>query len=416
MPIATLYSDGGEKDMHMFNTASKSVKPNWAPTNSLLNQLGLHNHPVRLFLQKSITPHIIPDVVGPCHILHITTLPSEKGFRSEGFRLIDFAQYHGHPLLVKAPDRIHMQWEKGELIWHADPLFSYTFILKSDQDLFFNPDSLENLPVSLLEGVPGAVLSAIRLCVLTPRADVAIYDEIQDQMEDDIGIASDILHQSASLWIAQKTNADGFLRAVIGPHHSDPSVIGKTIDTLFQAEAARNFTTTGIPIHENHVAQTTRVKCELRPMLDRLSLSHGEKHLKADLIVLTDIVQDMEKESLSTAKGHAEFTSGLPALSDALQNWSEEGRYGAMTYTNFFKSNTKPLSDAWINLRQEQATLATHVERSIHLINARLLALVSSPAPENKEKSPIILPSWLQITSVLLGLTTLVALVTHIFW
>ena len=390
-------------------------EPKWHIPSSLLNRMGLRAHPIRHFVPSMAKPRITPQIKAPCHVLHFTNYLTEKplGYQSERNRLIEQAQWEKWTLIEEGHDRLHIQFQNGELIWHGSHVSSYTFIFSTQNDgkdeAGFEADILTRIPKSLYGSFPGLVVCACRLDILKPSDDLAVFSRIEDSLGLPITISSLLCQGQLSLWSSTKLDSDGFRRITLQPHHLDGRILGRAIDQLIQGEFTIHDMATLSIFHDKIRQEIGLIETTLQGLMEHTTQSQTLR--PEDICELTSLTARLEIMRGNCHLNHDHIVSSYESSSKMLGQLEEQERYASYSFSSYFDSAAKPIIKQWGDLFKKQEYLLDKVERSIHLANAKLLATRHLEVPGTNIKN---VRSWLKPTLASVGLLGLILAIVNL--
>jgi hypothetical protein len=386
-------------------------EPKWHISSSILNHIGLRAHPIRHFVPAMAKPRLTPHIKAPCHILHFTNCLTEKplGYHSEKHRLVEQAQLEKWTLIEQGHDRLHIQFQNGELIWHGSQVASYTFILPLKDEGGFSPDILSQVPRSLYGSFPGLLVCACRFDVLKPSDDLAVFSKIETSLGLPINISSLLCQDQLSLWSSTNLDSDGFRRITLQPHHLDGRILGRAIDQLIQGEFTIHDMATFSIAYDKIRQEIELIHSTLQDLMERII--QGRDMKPEDIQELTLITTRLELLRGNCHLNHEHVLSSHESSSKMLDQLKEQERYASYSFTSYFECVTKPMVKQWQELYTKQEYVLEKVERSIHLANAKLLATKHPETPALGLKT---VKPWLKPTLASVGLVSLIIAIVSI--
>jgi hypothetical protein len=379
--------------------------PKWHIPSNILNHMGLSVHPIRHFVPAMAKPRLTPQIKAPCHVLHFTNHLTENqcGFQNERHRLLQQAQLEKWALIEEGNDRLHIQFQDGELIWHGSQVSSYTFIVPSREGAGFDPDILTQLPKSLYGSFPGLLVCACRFDILKPSNDLAIFSNIEEALGLPINISSLLCQGQLSLWSSTKLDSDGFRRITLQPHHLDGRILGRAIDHLIQAEFSIHDMATLSLAYDKIRQEIGLIENTLHGLME--NIIHNRDMTPEDICELTSVTTRLELLRGNCHLNHEHVLSSYKSSSKMLAQLVEEERYASLSFSGYFDSLTQPMVNKWQELFRKQEYLLDKVERGIHLSNAKLLSIsnLTAPALDIKITKP-----WLKPSLATMGILSLI--------
>lgn len=260
-----------------------------------------------------------------------------------------------------------------ELRWERHNEFStYTFILNDLQAAPFKHNALVLLPSGWLADLPGEVISAQHIDIMTNPDSLQVADELRRYFEGHRLISSWIGDQQARLWTAYRIHSDGFARFLIFNSELNACQAGRLVRSLLEIETYRMMLLMAFPLARTIGPQVSDMAQQLAVINQQINAIQGledERRLLQQLSSLAARTEQMISDSdyrFSAARAYYDL------VISRLKDLREQEVAGMQTINEFLRRRLTPAYRTSQSISVQLDDLSQRIDRASELLRTRV--------------------------------------------
>ena len=254
------------------------------------------------------------------------------------------------------------------LRWERHNEFSTYTILRFDAfDEPFTATALDFIPADWLKALPGKVITATHVAVVTD-----IPDDPSVWFDGNALIASKVLWQAGEAWTDFRLHADGCCRFVLRDLGMTRGQTGRALQRLMEIETYRMMALLAFPVSRSSSVEIARIDRELADIVTQLAdpkIQQNDRDLLEHLTRLAAEAEQLDAASsfrLSSAKAYYSI------VGQRIEELREERIPGYQTLAEFIERRLGPAMKTCESVSFRQQLLATRVSRAGDLLRTRV--------------------------------------------
>lgn len=260
-----------------------------------------------------------------------------------------------------------------ELRWERHNEFStYTFIVRDLTAAPFTCNALTLLPAGWLGGIPGQVIHAQHIDILTAPLELQTADEQRRHFEGHRLISSWVGDQQARLWTSYRIHNDGFGRILIFNRDLNPCQSGRLVRALLEVETYRMMLLTAFPLARAIAPQVSDMAQQLAIINQQINAIRGlddERRLLQQLSTLAARIEQMISDSnyrFSAARAYYDL------VISRLKDLREQEVGGMQTISEFLRRRLTPAYRTCQSVSGQLDDLSQRIDRASELLRTRV--------------------------------------------
>lgn len=330
-------------------------------------------HPSRESLYQELHARPFPVIANPVRISHLALLMDEEDKAADFEHLLGLCQRYGVNPPMPQDSSYNQQLGELEVRWERHLEFvTYTFLRAGGSDLPFNQSALSLVPRDWLESIPGELVAALHLEVLSPEDPVPDRERLASCFEGQRLVTGRLMEGAATLWSAFRLHGDGCGRLLLQNHGMNDNQNGRLILRLLELETYRLMALLG-----------NRPARELAPVLQQLdqrlagiitALSDTEELDEERRLLgqLTTMAARIERYRADTLSRFSATQAYYQLVMKRLEELKERESGPNFTLKAFFSRRLTPAASTCDSVSQRLEDLARRIERAGDLIRTRV--------------------------------------------
>jgi uncharacterized membrane-anchored protein len=350
------------------------------------------NHPQRQALTEEMHVRQFPAFAAPARLLQLVVLSIEPQADAARRHAVDLCRLLGAPWPGPEPGKyLAVRLPALDFYWEQHSEFTtYSFIKRGAFADPFAVPLLTELPLEWLAALPGQILRATQVALLSRDAPEPAPSELQSWFRADELVCCEVLQGEARIWSNFRVHEDGLGRLLI----RDQALVGagdpsRLVQCLQELGNYRNMALLGLPVAQRLTPALTRLEQRLAALSREISsaalrdeeLMHQVSHLSAELASLTADTS----YRMSASRAYAQIVSDrlrdlqvgrVPGF-QTLVDFTERRLVPAMRTCESFWKRSEELSEraAWAS-----SLLRMRIETALERQNGDLLASMNRRA------------------------------------
>jgi len=200
----------------------------------------LRSHPDRAAVAAEMHTRPPPALTAPVRVSHLALMSGREGAAAERALLVELCG--AYSALPPADDALHHVARLGELElrWERHTEFStYIFVRSGNFDHPFTEPAIELVARRWLERLPGRLVAANHVVVLSDDAPMPDRAELSRLFEGHHLLSGRVQGEQVRLWTCLRVHADGFGRFLIKNAGYDAARLGRLVQRVLELETYR---------------------------------------------------------------------------------------------------------------------------------------------------------------------------------
>lgn len=256
---------------------------------------------------------LFPKVSAPAQICQFVTLSGEGGVDEDRSYASSLCQQFGAVLpeneryFVTSLSDVSFMWER-----HTE-FATWTFIWQDALTKPFSRTIESVLPVNFIKELPGEILRATRIEILSREDTEPELQELEEIFSSRDLVISDVADGEARVWSDFRIHADGFGRLLIQDRDLAERDVPRLIQRLQELGNYRMMALLGLPVAQSLTPVVTSLERHLEELSRNIvKISEGEEVLLANLSELTAELAKISAETryrMSATRAYASLVS-----------------------------------------------------------------------------------------------------------
>jgi len=269
----------------------------------------------------------------------------------------------------------HLSLDLGafRLKWERHTEFSrYKFIRTLQAEDPFAEPAIRAVPKEWLGEVPGRVMVAAHIALVSPEAGTPDYDAISTRLfAGHTLIGSAIAGGAATALTDLRIHDDGFSRVLVHNRSMTPRQAGRMVQRILEIDTYRVMALLALPIARELGPKLTGYERELAEITSRLVQA-----TKVDEAKLLERLTRLEAEIENAEAAHHYRFTAAAAYHELVQRriaeLREERIQGLQTFQEFTDRRLAPAMSTCESVAQRQESLSRRVARATQLLSTRV--------------------------------------------
>lgn len=266
------------------------------------------DHPLRASLSSEMHVRRLPPVRSPARLMQVVIVNPDDRIQSERDAL---AALLGDGVRI-APDQRYLRHDLGDIhvIWERHTEFSsYLFIREGTFAELFDYAPFERIPRQWFRDLPGEVIRATQLALVTAVDEATIASSFAEQ---DL-VVCDVADGAARLWSDFRLHDDGFGRLLLVDQGLTPGEAALVIQRVQELGNYRNLTLLGLPVAQRLAPRLGELETRLATVTSAVSAgASSDDDLLQELSGLSAELAHLINETryrMSASRAYAQITS-----------------------------------------------------------------------------------------------------------
>ncbi|WP_416885705.1 DUF3422 family protein [Marinospirillum sp.] len=333
----------------------------------------LMQHPARESLYQELHARPFPVIASPVRVSHLALLVDDQQREQDYHHLCQLcARYGVHP---PTPEENSYTQKLGELEvrWERHLEFvTYTFIRPGRQGLPFSQQALALLPADWLEKIPGLLVVALHLEVLSPEDSLLDRETLASCFEGQRLVSGRLMEGAATLWSAFRLHGDACGRILLHNHGLNDNQTGRLILRVLELETYRLMALLGARPSRELAPVLRQLDQRLAHIIAQLSEAEGLEEERQLLRQLTSMAAEIERYSADTLSRFSATQAYYQLVMRRLEELKERQSGPNFTLSAFFSRRLTPVAHTCSSISERLQDLASRIERAGDLIRTRV--------------------------------------------
>jgi uncharacterized membrane-anchored protein len=343
-----------------------------------LTDIAALSHPLRAALSEEMHARTMPHFAAPCRLVQILSLSAATDSLAHVTAIAKKydAPAPGGKFAILPLDGVTLVWEL-----HSE-FASYTLIRPGPFEALFDPGDFGQQAEDLLKGLPGEVVRATQIALLSRDMPLPAKAELDAAFNTTGLVICDVADGTARIWSDFQLKPDGYGRLLVADQGLEGGETSRLIQKLQELGNYRNMALLGLPLAQRLTPEVSRLEMRLTQLSHDVSERGQEddvlldelSFLSAELARLAAETSYRMSATRAYAQLSAERLAGIDAAkvrgSPTLADFTERRLRPAMRTCESFSQRLDDLSQraAWTS-----SLLRTRVDTALARQNRDLL-------------------------------------------
>ncbi len=259
------------------------------------------------------------------------------------------------------------------LNWERHTEFStFTFYCRDEFTDPFAEPVIARIPDDWLDGLPGELLVAINLALLSRQASAPGQADLERWFPSGIWAGSLVSGGLAEFWSDFRLHEDGFGRMLVRDIALDDRKAGRLAQRLLEIETYRMMALLALPLTQEYgrqVTQADRALAELTAAMTRTSAQEDEQRL---LTELSGLASEVERIAAATHYRFSAARAYYALVRRRIEELREKRIEGKPTLKEFMERRLSPAMSTCESLRERLELLSKRITRAANLLRTRV--------------------------------------------
>lgn len=335
--------------------------------------LPLQLHPAREALYHELHARPFPVIASPVRISHLALLLTDEDRERDFQHLRNLCSRYGVNPPADHESSFHQRFGEFEVRWERHLEFvTYTFLRPGSNSLPFSHPTLSMLPSDWLQEIPGQLVVALHLEVVSPEAEPLDRETLAECFEGQRLVSGRLLEGAATLWSAFRLHGDGAGRILLQNHGLNDNQTGRLILRVLELETYRLMALLGAQPARDLAPELGRLDQRLADMITHLSDTEGLEEERQLLRQLTTMAAQIERYRANTMSRFAATQAYYQLVMKRLEELKELDAGPNFTLAAFFSRRLTPAASTCESVGSRLEDLARRIERAGDLIRTRV--------------------------------------------
>jgi uncharacterized membrane-anchored protein len=334
---------------------------------------GLQDHPLRAALTAEVHARPFARLEAPERVGYIAMLSGEAGAVGDMAQVGALFERFG--LAPPEPGANHAMADFGafRFKWERHSEFSsYSFFLHGPQDgAPFSRAAIDEVPRDWLDGLPGELLVAMQIELLSAETPEPAADELAGLFSVANFAGSLVAGGAAKVWMDFAMDAAGYGRVLLCDRSLRPAQAGRVVQRLCEIEAYRMMALLAFPLAKSAGLELSRARERLIAITDRLGGIEELADERRLLDELTEISGGIEKVAATTYR-FAAARAYYALVRRRIEELREERVAGYQTAGEFMERRLAPAMQTCEAVAERLDKLSARVARASELLRTRV--------------------------------------------
>jgi uncharacterized membrane-anchored protein len=236
----------------------------------------------------------------------------------------------------------------------------------------FSAPAIQEIARDWLTQLPGPVLVAAHVVVLTREMPVPTIDEVSRHFTAEGVIGSLVSGGAAQAFTDYRIHTDGFSRILIFDRALRPRQAGRLVQRLLEIETYRMMALLALPIASSTASEIARCECEFAELTASMVNSDGPDHERRLLDRLIQLAAAIERLSAATSYRFGAGRAYHALVERRIQELREERIPGLQTIGEAMDRRLMPAMRTCISTAERLESLSQRVARASGLLRTRV--------------------------------------------
>ncbi len=324
-------------------------------------------HPYREALLDELHARPRPLLGAPCLVTRLDIQVAPEDMKAHGERLNE------HVGIEVGARQAAFQMGGFDVVFERRTEFiTYTIIDKSPSKEPFSAPAVDPGLNAILSGLPGQLVSAIRLHLQTSKGGQPDLDQCAAVFGHETYAASMLRGGMASVASDFKPDANGFIRFLVHDGSDNPSTRGRMVQRILEMEAYRAAAMLALPLARSAGSELDTLERALDGVSERIAAG---PHASKDRDILDRLTTLAGKAERLRAEGDYRFAAARAygdLVHDRNHRLREERVEGHERVGVFIERRLNPALQTCNAVSERQNALAQRVDRAVRLLTTRV--------------------------------------------
>jgi uncharacterized membrane-anchored protein len=333
--------------------------------------LGPPDHPLRGALSEEMHVRIFPVMKSPVRLCQLVMLSSEAGGQADFDHICSLSEYFGKTPPPEGQKHFNADLGAGHLHWERHTEFStYAFIQHGAFDDPFDDSILKHIPQDWLKSLPGTVLRATQLTILSPDRPEPSPDELARMFRPDDLVSCLVQYGEARIWSDFRLHDNGFGWLLVQDRGLVGGDVARLVQRLLEMGNYRKMALLALPVAQRLTPKVSALERKLTEITSRMAKGEEEEN---------KLLDELSKLSASLAQFTAETSYRISAtraynqlVIDRLRELSEIRIPGFQTLSDFTARRLAPAERTCNSFARRLDDLANRVGRASNLLRTKI--------------------------------------------
>jgi uncharacterized membrane-anchored protein len=335
---------------------------------------GLQDHPLRAALTAEVHARPYARLEAPERASYLAMLSGEGGAADDLAQVAALFERFG--LAPPAPGATHAMADFGafRFKWERHSEFSSYSIFRHGphDDALFSRTALDEVPQDWLDGLPGELLVALRIELLSSEAPEPDAEALAGLFPVANFAGSLVAGGSAKAWMDFAMDRDGYGRVLLCDRSLRPRQAGRMVQRLCEIEAYRMMALLAFPLAKSVGLEVSRGRDGLTAITERLGGIADLADERRLLDELTGISATVEKVATATAYRFGAARAYYALVRRRVEELREKRIEGTQTIGEFMERRLSPAMRTCEAVAERIDRLSTRVARASDLLRTRV--------------------------------------------
>lgn len=329
--------------------------------------VALKVHPWRSAMYEELHNRPSPIIEGSCQVAHFTVLLNNDRAAMHA-HVVDLCRRFSVPAPAPESSCLYQDFGGFELRWERHTEFAnFTFICHNSEP--FSPDALSFVPRDWLADMPGELVVAVNMAVVSEAPDdKQLFRWFEGQRVAGAWVAE----EKAQVWTAFKLHSDGFGRIVTSNQGLTPYQAGRLVQRLVELETYRLMSLLALPVARKMSADLSLVEDNLATLNQSISDIDAGKDERVLLAELSQLAADVERYRSNTNFRFSAAVAYHDLVRDRLRQLKESPIEGMQSLREFLERRLTPGIKTCNSVRDRLEDLSRRISRTTSLLRTRV--------------------------------------------
>lgn len=330
-------------------------------------------HPLREALLHEAHARPFESLSSPLRVSHLVVQTGTSKRQEEVAHMAALSQHFDRAepseeaahFILEAPD-FRLRWER-----HTE-FSTYTIFANGAEEWPFSNPAIALLPVDWLGQLPGELLSAMHVTLLSGDVFDQSGTVLTDILQPESLAGSYAAGGAARVWTDFIADEQGYLRFLVANDGLTAQQAGRLVQRLLEVETYRFMALLGFPLARELGPDVTAMERELGALMDRLatvSELSEERDLLAALSQLSARVERLMAKTNFRFSATAAYGTLVRRRLNALR---EQRIEGLSTLDEFMERRLAPALDTCVHMGERLERVSRRLSRAANLLRTRV--------------------------------------------
>jgi uncharacterized membrane-anchored protein len=335
---------------------------------------GLTDHPQRSALTAEVHARPYARLEAPERVTYVAMLSGEGGAAEDHAHVGALFERFDQPSPAAGATHAMADFGAFRFKWERHSEFSsYSFFRHGAQDdALFSRTAIDEVPQDWLDGLPGKLLVALRVELLSSEAPEPGVEALAGLFPVANFAGSLVAGGAAKAWMDFAMDRDGYGRALVHDRSLRPRQAGRMVQRLCEIDAYRMMALLAFPLAKSVGLEVSRGRDDLTAITERLGGIADLADERRLLDELTGISASVEKVATATAYRFGAARAYYALVRRRVEELREQRIEGTQTIGEFMERRLSPAMRTCEAVAERIDRLSTRVARASDLLRTRV--------------------------------------------